>query len=155
MMNYSTSINKFRTKQNAQLLDKCIAELADGKTESMTTLYHITSVSVYSFALSILKNTQDAEDALHDSYINIYSAAANYQSTGKPMAWILTITKNLCFRNLQERKVSANIPQEDWDTFCKDTADLSAEDKIIISDLMRVLSDEERHIVYITCHKRI
>lgn len=146
-MIHSTSINEFKAKQNVELLDKCIAELAEGKTEAMTTLYHITSVSVYSFALSILKNAQDAEDVLHDSYINIYSAAAGYRSAGKPMAWILTITKNLCFRNLQERKAAANIPREDRDTFWGDTADLLAEDKIIISDLMGVLSDEERHIV--------
>ena len=48
------------------------------------------NTAVYSFALSILKNTSDAEDALHDCFLDIYQAAEHYRPQGKPMAWIFT-----------------------------------------------------------------
>lgn len=142
-----TSIMKHRTNQSTELLDRCIYELSDKKIEAMTALYQSTSVSVYSFALSILKNSQDAEDVLHDSYITIYSAASSYQSAGKPMAWILTITKNLCLRKIQKRKLTVDIPQADWENHLGNTAGLSVEDKIIITGCMNILSDQERQVV--------
>jgi RNA polymerase sigma-70 factor (ECF subfamily) len=146
-MLYATSVRDFRSGQNAAHLDKCIADLAEEKIESMTALYQSTSVSVYSFALSILKNPQDAEDVLHDTYVNIYSAAGSYRSTGKPMAWILTIAKNLSLRKLREHKVVTDIPQEEWETYLENKANVSADDRMIISETMKILSDEERQIV--------
>ena len=56
-------------------------------------LYRQTKASVFGYALSLLKNPYDAEDVLHDCFVSIYSAAEGYVSSGKPMAWILTITR--------------------------------------------------------------
>ena len=99
-----TSANKQEPMPNAHILETCLAEIAKDNKDAFSELYQKTSVSVYGFALSILKNAQDAEDILHDCYLNIYSAAEHYRAQGKPMAWILTIAKNLCFSKLRERK---------------------------------------------------
>lgn len=50
-------------------------------------LYRSTSGAVFAYALSVLKNRQDAEDVLHDCYVNIYQTAQAYRSEGKPMQW--------------------------------------------------------------------
>lgn len=146
-MLYATSVSDFKSEQNVAFLDKCIADLAKKKIDAMTALYQSTSVSVYSFALSILKNPQDAEDVLQDSFVNIYSAAGSYRSAGKPMAWILTIAKNLSLRKLQERKAKADIPQEERETYLENKENVSADDRMIISETMKILTDEERQIV--------
>ena len=65
---------------------------------------------MFHVANRVLQNTQDAEDVLHDCYLQIYSAAAKYQASGKPMAWILTITRNLCLLKLRERRRMADRP---------------------------------------------
>ena len=128
-------------------LDRCLAELAAGKSDALDSLYHSTSSAIYSFAFSILKNPHDAEDVLHDCYLNIYAGAESYRSSGKPMAWILTITKNLCYQKLRERQKTADLPQEDWEPWLRHNEGLSQEDKVIIRQCMELLSDEERQIV--------
>lgn len=140
-------VNERETTASADMLENYLSKIASRDSDALAALYQETSASVYSFALSILKNTHDAEDVLQDSYITIYSSASSYQPHGKPMAWILTITKNLCLMKLREYKKKSDIPPEDWEPYLTANPGITAEDKLILSQCMRALSDEERQIV--------
>lgn len=129
------------------VLDECLQQMAAGDQDALATLYEHTSAAVFSYALSVLKNRQDAEDVLHDCYLRLYAAAHRYQSHGKPLAWILTVTRNLCMQQLRERQKTAEFPETDAGLF--DLADprLSPEDKTVLNECLQRLSDEERQIV--------
>ena len=142
-----TSANDSGGQPESSRLDCCLLGIADEDPQALADLYDCTSASVYAFALSILKNTQDAEDVLHDCYLHIYSAASGYHSSGKPMAWILTITRNLCLLKLRERKRMADIPPENWEPYLQACESASPEDRLILTECMKLLSDEERQIV--------
>lgn len=114
--------------------------------EALAELYQRTRTSVYGFALSILKNTQDAEDVLHDCYVNLYAAAAGYRSSGKPMAWILTITRNLCLMKLRERQKTAGLPGG-LGALPGRREEITPEDRLVLTQCMRRLNDQERQIV--------
>lgn len=147
MIHSNTATEEYRTNQAAAALDHCLARVAEQDRDALAELYQRTSPSVYGFALSILKNTQDAEDVLHDCYVNIHAAAAGYRSSGKPMAWVLTITRNLCLRRLQERKRSSDLPQADWERCLEGREELLPEDRLLLTQCMERLTDQERNIV--------
>lgn len=128
-------------------LDRCLDGITAGSAQALEELYRRTSAPVYAFALSLLKNAHDAEDVLQDTYLKIWGGAEDYRSFGKPMAWILTITKNLCLQRLRERQRFADLPREDWEPWLRDDQGLTHEDRVIIRQCMEALSDEERHIV--------
>ena len=134
------------SESDTDQLDRLLSAIADGDQDAFAQLYHETSAGVYAFALSILKNSHDAEDVLHDCFLNIYTAAATYRSAGKPMAWILTITKNLCLKLIRERSKTTELVLDDWKSYIDD-ADISPDDKVVIRQCMEKLSDEERQIV--------
>lgn len=96
--------NRVNKKTDAKKLDLYIERIANYDKDALAGLYHMTSASVYSFALSLLKNIQDAEDVLHDTYLQVYKTAASYKSMNKPLAWILTIARNLSLMKLRNRK---------------------------------------------------
>lgn len=133
-------------KQNT-LLEHYIARAAEKDSAAIAELYRRTSASVYGFALSILKNAQDAQDILHDCYIQLYGAAAQYRPMGKPLAWMLTITRNLCLMKLRERQKSADSTPEEWERYASGQNGLSTEDRQIVRQCMELLSDTERQIV--------
>ena len=71
----------------ADELDRCIERVAMCDRDAFAVLYRSTSGAVFAYALSVLKNRQDAEDLapppvqnaggageapLHDCYVNIY-----------------------------------------------------------------------------------
>lgn len=130
------------------LLEKCIIKIAKGKIDYMKDLYDQTSTSVYGLALSILKNPDDAKDVLHDCFLKIHRGASGYSSGGKPLAWIFTITKNLCIQKIRENSKMADIPEDQsLEDYLKAENDMSVEDSMIIKECLTVLNDDERQIV--------
>lgn len=132
--------------KSAQEIDRCIERTAACDREAFALLYQSTSGAVYAYALSVLKNRQDAEDVLHDSYVNIYQTAQAYRSEGKPMAWIMTITRNLCLHKLRERSRRAEQPDCDWDTLLRTDSGLGDEERLLLRACMDALGGEERKI---------
>ncbi len=142
-----TSANEFRKEQDPLTLEECIARIAAGDLEALAELYRVTSPSVYGFALSIIKNTHDAEDVLQNCYLNITSSAGSYRPRGKPMAWLLTITRNLCLMRLREYRKAATMPNEDWEQYLESNERVTPEDRIVLFGCMERLTDQERQIV--------
>lgn len=142
-----TSTMKIMDAGSDEILDRYIACISNGDKQALSELYRNASAAVYGYALSILKNSHDAEDVLHDCFVNIYSNAQNYKSLGKPMAWILTITRNLCLLKIRDRKKLSDIPEEDWQSYISDCHEMSVNDKVILEQCMTVLNDDERQIV--------
>ena len=63
----------------AELMELDLAAVAAGSTEALERLYNTAKAAVYSYSLSVLRNVQDAEDVLHDCFVNIFTAAAGYR----------------------------------------------------------------------------
>ncbi len=142
-----TSMEKRKADCNPDAVDKCIIGIQRQDSGALEEFYHRTSASVYGFALSVLKNTQDAEDIMHDFYVLVWSAADKYRPGGKPMAWVLTVTRNLCLQKIREYGKKSDIPQEDWENYISGNPNMTAEDRVILSECLKSLSDEERQIV--------
>lgn len=128
-------------------LDSYIASLASGDQSALEQIYRQTHGAVYGFALSLCKNAQDAEDVLQEVYIQAYQGAGSYASQGKPMAWLLTITRNLALMCLREKKRVVAMSPEDWQTQFADRAAFTEEDRLLLEGLLSRLGDEERQIV--------
>ena len=137
-----------------RLLEEWIAQIAQGGAspdgpaaarESLAALYHETKNAVYGFALSILKNAHDAEDVLQETYLKVYAAAGEYRS-GKPLAWILTIARNLSLMKLREQKRSAQLQDSQWEALEAPQRG-SEEDRLVLETVLSRLSPEESQIV--------
>lgn len=144
-MIYLASVNEI-TDINIVKTEKLLGRVAGGDTDALSELYENTKASVYGFALSILKNTHDAEDVLHDCYVAVWNSAGGYKPMGKPLAWLLTITRNLCLKKIKEKDRNQDIP-EDWDSKLEEVKGITEVDKLVIRECMNRLSDEERQIV--------
>lgn len=128
-------------------IDRCIAELAKGNISAMTELYNLTKSAIYGFSLSLVKNAQDAEDILQETYIKIFTSAPNYVTQKKPMAWIFTITRNLSLMKIRAKSKIIDITDDILESNYMDVSQVSNEDKFILKAIIRELSDEEAQIV--------
>lgn len=139
--------NRVNKKTDAKKLDLYIERIANYDKDALAGLYHMTSASVYSFALSLLRNIQDAEDVLHDTYLQVYKTAASYKSMNKPLAWILTIARNLSLMKLRNRKKIVDSKPQDWNSAFEAIPSVTAEDRLVLVSCMDKLTDEERQII--------
>ena len=141
-MLYLTSVEN---SHDSPLLDALLSRIAAGDRQALAQFYEQTRAATYGYALSVLKNEQDAQDAVHDCYLLIVKSASSYTSQGKPMAWVFTILKNICLRKLRERKKQSDSDSEIYGfELCEE---MNADDRLVLTACMRHLSDEERQIV--------
>ncbi len=119
--------------------------IAQGDMEALRCLYDIAGYAVFGFALSMLKNKQDAEDILQDTFLKIRSAAHLYQPRGTPMAWILTMTRNFCLMKLREKQKNQAIEEkmlENTMLYVQDNTN-----RVVLEAAFSILTDEERRII--------
>ena len=130
--------------------EKLLLRVAQGDKEAFQRLYQNTDKTIYGFILSILRNPQDAEEIMQETYLKIWTSAAGYKSQGKPLAWMFTIARNLCYMKFRDQKREADIGLSDLSEgelgeFCPQIED--AADKMVLKAALHILNEEERQIV--------
>lgn len=130
----------------AELTDENLLErIAAGDRDAFCALYDAYRGMVFGFALSMLRNTHDAEDAVQDTFLRVREAAHLYTPRGKAKAWLLTIARNVCLMQLRGRSRSASLPDEDQIVDLSSVSD--RDDRMALEAAFSVLSDEECRIV--------
>lgn len=128
-------------------LDELILKVAKDDNSALEELYKLTKAGVYGFALSVLKNPSDAEDVLHNTYLSVKASAYMYASEGKPMAWLITIAKNHCFKIFRNRKWNDDSELSENTADEKQDFTLSADEKWVLEKFLSTLNDDERQII--------
>ena len=131
--------------------DKLIARIAEGDRRAFAEVYEATKSTVYGYALSFVKNREDAEDIMHDVYLKLYRSAGQYKPRGKPLAFLLTIVRNTALNRLRSRGRESALPQEEvvrqQDTAAYSDPAGQSEDRILLETALHILDDTERQIV--------
>ena len=130
-----------------QQLEGLMAGLAAGDRESLAQLYHRTRAAVYGLALSILGSGHDAEDVTQDTFVTAWEKCHLYRPQGTPMAWLLTITRNLARMKLRDRGRTQDLGEEQWQAIPAQSPSVTPEDRAVLEAALKILSDQERQIV--------
>lgn len=130
--------------------DRLLLLMKTGDMEAFRRLYELTAKGIYSYALSILQQPQDAEEVMQDTYLTAWRQAARYETEGKPMAWLLTIARNLCYMRLRRQKDHPcvgyeELEQEEPGELCS-RIELAPEKQMLL-DALAALGEDERKIV--------
>jgi RNA polymerase sigma-70 factor (ECF subfamily) len=64
--------------------------------------------AAYTLACWLLRDTNEAEDAVQESYLKAYQGFAQYRG-GSPAAWLLQIIRNTSLTMLRRRKARGNV----------------------------------------------
>lgn len=143
---YSLPANE-DTEKKIILTEETFIKISQGDNQAFADLYTNTYQAVYGFLLSILNNREEAEDVLQETYIKIRENASRYKHRAKPMAWILTIAKNLAYMKLRKRKRISMLSIEDAENVMVFSDVTNAEERMVLEKAFQVLNMEERQIV--------
>ena len=128
-------------------LEALLESIAKGDQDALAALYDHARGPVYGLALSYLKNGHDADDVAQDTFVRIWEKAALYRPQGSPMAWILTIARNLALMRLRERGKTAELEQEEWESLSIPSPAVSAEERHVLQAALTALDDAERQVI--------
>jgi RNA polymerase sigma-70 factor, ECF subfamily len=81
-----------------------LAKVVKGDQQAFSQLYDHSSTLLFSLALKILGNHEEAGELLHDVYLEIWRKVARYDvGRGTPIAWLVTLTKSRAIDRLRAR----------------------------------------------------
>lgn len=143
-MLFTLSLPELQAEREADRIEELIARLADGDIEAMAPLYDLVRSPVYAYALSLLRDPHGAEDVLHDCCLRVLNAAGGYVPRGKPMAFIMTVTRNLCYDRLAEASRHVSPEPAEWERLLK-TDDVPT--SLAAAEWLNTLSEADRQIV--------
>lgn len=127
-----------------QDLEQNLAQIAFGNQQAFENLYRTTDRSIYGYALSLTRNHHEAQDIMMETYLKIRCAAHLYVPQGKPMAWILTITKNIARTRM--RAAGRQIPIDELEDISL-PFDRDTEEAVTLQQAMLNLNEQERQIL--------
>ena len=136
-----------RQNRPVQPLDEgLLPRVGQGDRAALEALYIQTEKAVYALALSLLRDPEYARDVTQEVYLKVRAAAHLYVPQGKPLAWLFTITRNLC-RDLQRSQSRDGQSPEDLENDARFSYVSDPTDRLVLEAALKTLGDEERQVV--------
>jgi len=77
---------------------------------ALAEFYDQTASSLFGFAFRMLGNTQDAEEVIQDSFVQIWTKAGTFDpEVGLPFSWAMSITRNRCIDRLRAKQRRSRV----------------------------------------------
>ncbi|MEP0518955.1 MAG: sigma-70 family RNA polymerase sigma factor [Hyphomicrobiales bacterium] len=93
-----------------------LAKIALNDRNAFNELWERTSAKLFGVCLRILKNRNEAEEALQEVYVKIWRKADSYApSNYSPMTWLISIARNEAIDRLRAKKPATVDIEEVYD----------------------------------------
>ena len=80
---------------------------------AFSELFHRFHTGIYHTALRILKEEQSAQDALQETFLNVYRAVRSFRGDSTVGTWINRITVNVCLEMIRKNKKHRQCTDQD------------------------------------------
>lgn len=126
-------------------LDRLLLAAGQGDRAAFAGLYEAARGAVYAAALGMLRDPHAAQDLCQDAFVRIWESAPRYRSEGSPMAWMLTITRNLARMALRGAGRQQTLTEEEWAAL--PGGGEPGEDALVLREALQSLDAEERQVI--------
>jgi len=92
----------------ASLLER----IQDGDREAFMTIIRLYQQKVFVMAYSILRNREDALDAVQETFLRLYQKAGLYKSGNSFQGWLLQMAKNISIDSYRKHQKK----RQEWET---------------------------------------
>lgn len=96
---------------------------SNGTDEYMVRVVKTHSGSMLRAAYSVLKSTEDAEDAVQDAFLKLIQKKPNFKSSEHEKAWLLRVTINIS-KNMLKSASRNNLPVTEEILFSDEKSEL-------------------------------
>lgn len=79
-------------------------------------LYNTYFMQVYSYAMTLTKNREEAEEITQKTFFKAFTAIKNYMGSASPLTWLCSIAKNLFIDGQRAKKKRAELEDVDRDS---------------------------------------
>lgn len=127
-------------------LEAVLPRLRAGDPEAQEALYRAFEAPVYNLARRICRTTEDAEDVLQETFLEVFRSIGRYRAEGSLWGWVRTVASSKALMRLRRNKY------RDTDELDEEAAPVRREDTALRMDLeaaMERLAPVSRAVVWL------
>ncbi len=131
-----------------------INQIIDGDTNAFSVLVNRYKDLVFTLALRMLKNREEAEEVSQDAFIKVYKSLEKFKGDSKFSTWIYKVTYNTCLDRLKKNRKRFNDVAIDEFTENKLISIDNALDSLVegerkqtIQDCLNLLTNEDSFLL--------
>ncbi|MCE2786788.1 MAG: RNA polymerase sigma factor [Bacteroidota bacterium] len=83
-----------------------IAKIISGEEQAFRELYRVFADKVYNTCLGMLQQTEEAEDATQEVFIEVFRSASTFKGLSSLQTWLYRIAVNKCLDIQKKKKAS-------------------------------------------------
>jgi RNA polymerase sigma-70 factor (ECF subfamily) len=84
--------------------EEIIAQIAEGREEALKKLILMYNSRLFSYAYGLLQNYEDAEEAVAETFFQVWRSARNFKGGSKVSTWLFGVCRNV-IRNMLRKKM--------------------------------------------------
>ena len=134
-------------KKKVHIDEELFDRIQKGEKDAFKELYEASYKPLYAFLLSLTQNSEDAQDLLQDTYVQIYQKCHLYKKEGNPMAWMMKVAKNLFLMKYRKEKERQFVCYEDMENELGFAQISDVDNRILLETMFSELSPEDREII--------
>ncbi|MDB5965414.1 MAG: polymerase subunit sigma [Polaromonas sp.] len=93
--------------------EQALHDCARGDRQALQRLYQQEGRHLLGVALRIVRQAQEAEDVVHDAFMNIWTKSASFDATlGSGRGWIYSVTRNLALNAVRNGAREVSVDEE-------------------------------------------
>lgn len=125
------------------LESKLIERLKEKDEKTFEIIYNKYVNLIYYIAFSIVKNKEDAEEVVQDTFLNMFNAIDRYNEKSKFKQWLMQIARNLSYNKVTRNKEKYTIKDDEYINSVK----ANSEEVDLLLSIKGILDLESSHIV--------
>ncbi len=108
---------------------------------------------MYALAFSVLRNDQDAADAISESIVKAYSKLSQLKNPHSFKSWLLKIVHNTCLEML--RKNANTVSMDEQYDLGENTSQHDISTKLVLREAVEQLNQPYRTVVYLFYYENL
>lgn len=117
-----------------------------GNTNSFAPLVDRYKDFVFTLALKMLKNNEEAEEIAQDTFIKVFNSLHKYKGESKFSTWIYKITYNTCLDVLKKKKKQKEV------TYIEDFSEHQTK---VLEEILDTIDEKEKHQAIQNCLEQL
>jgi RNA polymerase sigma factor (sigma-70 family) len=109
-----------------------------GDRKAQFELYKLYSKAMYNICLRMLNSAENAEDALQNSFVDVFSKLDSFRNESTIGAWIKRIVVNNCINHIKKKRLAFAEVTENLHYIADDTSSIS-EDVLQINIIQKAI----------------
>ncbi len=116
------------------------------KTLPLSDLYEQYGKDVFRYAFSILKDEEEAKDAVQEAFVKYAKSENSFKGDCSQKTWLLIITRNYCFNRINKKDFNNKRIDEETKNY---KYEIDLDSRISLKDALMMLSEEHNELLYL------